>query len=130
MDCMNQTPIVGELQTLSINRGTYIGYKTQRKNMDGTPILTQADAVYFVVKKKWTDEKALITKTIEDMTFDEEGYYHFSITPQDTELLPYGNYVWDFTAVYGDDTYRAKPAHGKFIIGNSAGWIANETEGD
>lgn len=57
MNCSNQTPIVGELQTLSLNRGTSAGYKTQRKNEDGSPILQKADAVYFVVKKKWTDEK-------------------------------------------------------------------------
>lgn len=129
MNCSNQTPIVGELQTLSINRGTSIGYKTQRKNLDGTPILQKADAVYFVVKKKWTDEVALITKTIDDMTFDEEGYYHFKILPSETENLPYGNYVWDFTTEYGENDYRAKPAHGKFIIGNSAGWIVNESQG-
>ena len=129
MNCSNQTPVVGELQTLSINRGTSIGYKTQRKNQDGSPILEEADAVYFIVKKKWTDDKALITKTIDDMTFDEQGYYHFTITPQDTEKLAYGTYVWDFTAVYGDDVYRAKPAHGQFIIGNSAGWIINEKKG-
>lgn len=129
MNCSNQTPIVGELQTLSINRGTSIGYKTQRINQDGTPILEKADAVYFVVKKKWTDEVALITKSIDDMTFDEEGYYHFKILPSETESLPYGTYVWDFTTEYGVNDYRAKPAHGKFIIGNSAGWIANETQG-
>lgn len=129
MDCYNNTPIVGELQTLSLNRGTYVGYKAQRINMDGTPITTKADAVFFVVKKQWTDKNALIIKTIDDMTFDEEGFYHFSINPEDTESLPYGNYVWDFTSMYNNNSYRAKPAHGKFIIGNSAGWIVNQTEG-
>lgn len=129
MDCYNNTPIVGELQTLSLNRGTYVGYKAQRINMDGTPITTKADAVFFVVKKQWTDKNALIIKTIDDMTFDEEGFYHFSIIPEDTENLPYGNYVWDFTSMYNNNAYRAKPAHGKFIIGNSAGWIVNQTEG-
>lgn len=129
MECTSNTPIVGELQTLSINRGTYVGYKAQRINMDGTPILVEADAIYFVVKKQWTDKNAVIIKTLDDMTFDEEGFYHFSINPEDTENLPYGNYVWDFTSVHNDNSYRAKPAHGKFIIGNSAGWIINQTEG-
>lgn len=129
MDCYNNTPIVGELQTLSLNRGTYVGYKAQRLNMDGTPITVKADAIFFVVKKQWTDKNALITKTIDDMTFDEDGFYHFSIVPEDTENLPYGNYVWDFTSVHNDNSYRAKPAHGKFIIGNSACWIVNQTEG-
>lgn len=130
MECSNNTPIVGGLQTLSINRGTSIGYKAQRINADGTPILRQADAIFFVVKKKWTDKNAVIIKTIDDMTFDEQGYYHFTIAPEDTENLPYGSYVWDFTSMYGDNSYRAKPAHGKFIIGNSAGWIVNQTEGN
>lgn len=127
MECTGQTPIVGNLQTLSINRGTYVGYKAQRKKMDGTPITVEADAIYFIVKKKWTDKTALITKTIDDMTFDEQGYYHFSINPEDTENLAYGTYVWDFTSVHNDNSYRAKPAHGYFVIGNSAGWIINET---
>lgn len=130
MECSNNTPIVGGLQTLAINRGTSVGYKAQRIGTDGQPILTKADAVYFVVKRSWADKTALITKTLADMTFDNEGYYHFKINPEDTENLPYGNYVWDFTPVYGDDIYRAKPAHGKFIIGNSAGWIVNETGGN
>jgi len=130
MNCANQTPIVGNLQTLSINRGTYLGLKAQRLNMDGTPILTQADAVYFIIKKNWTDKTALITISLDDMTFDSEGYYHFSIAPSATENLPYGKYVWDFTSVYGDDAYRAKPAHGIFIVGNSSGWIINETNGE
>ena len=126
MDCNTQTPIVGNLQTIAINRGTYLGLKAQRLNMDGTPILLKADGIFFVIKKRWTDKTALITKTLEDMTFDEQGYYHFSISPEDTEDLPYGNYVWDFTSMYNDDAYRAKPAHGIFIIGNSSGWIVNE----
>lgn len=80
------------------------------------------------MKKKWSDKTALITKDLSSMTFDEEGYYHFKLMPEDTEGLPYGTYAWDFTAVEGDNTYRAKPAHGYLIIGNSAGWIVNETE--
>ena len=128
MNCANNTPIVGNLQTISINRGTTLRLKAQRKNIDDEPILIPAQEIYFIVKQKWTDKTALITKDLSDMTFDEYGYYHFTITPQDTENLAYGQYVWDFTPVEGDNTYRAKPAHGYFVIGNSAGWIINETE--
>lgn len=128
MNCVNNTPIVGNLQTIAINRGTSIRLKAQRLDVDGEPILTQAEEIYFIIKKKWTDKTALITKDLSDMTFDSDGFYHFSITPSDTENLSYGRYVWDFTAIEADDTYRAKPAHGFFIVGNSAGWIINETE--
>lgn len=130
MNCARNTntPIVGGLQTIAINRGTTLRLKAQRKYTNGEPILVPAEEIYFVVKKEWTDKTALITKDLSQMTFDEEGYYHFTITPQDTENLPYGEYVWDLTPVEDDNTYRQKPAHGYFVIGNSAGWIVNETE--
>lgn len=130
MNCASNTntPIVGDLQTIAINRGTTLRLKAQRKFIDDTPILSEAQEIYFIVKKRWTDKTALITKDKSDMVFDEEGYYHFTITPQDTENLAYGKYVWDFTPVEDNNAYRAKPAHGYFIVGNSAGWIINETE--
>jgi hypothetical protein len=128
MNCANNTPIVGNLQTISINRGTTLRLKAQRKDAQGEPILTPAQEIYFIVKKRWTDKVALINKSLDDMVFDQEGYYHFTIYPTDTENLPYGQYVWDFTPVEDNNEYRAKPAHGYFVIGNSAGWIVNETE--
>lgn len=128
MNCSQSVPIVGNLQQLSLNRGTTRYYRARRINYSGNPILAKASGVYFVIKKSWRDETPLIKKTIDDMTFDEEGYYHFEINPKDTENIPYGEYVWDFTATNDNDTYRAKPAHGIFIIGNSAGWITNEEE--
>lgn len=128
MNCPKTTPIVGNLQTIGINRGTTLKLKAQRLDANGNPILIQSEEIYFIVKKRWTDEKALITKDLSDMTFDENGYYHFTILPDDTENLDYGTYVWDFTPVDDNNNYRAKPAHGYFVVGNSAGWIINETE--
>ena len=128
MICPNNTPIVGKLQTIGINRGTSLSLKAQRLDLDGNPITTKAEEIYFIVKKRWTDKEALITIDLSQMTFDSDSYYHFTIKPTDTENLPYGKYVWDFTTIEDDDAYRAKPAHGYFIVGNSAGWIVNETE--
>lgn len=128
MNCPNNTPIIGNLQTIGINRGTSINLKAQRLDINNQPILVEAEEIYFIVKKRWTDKTALIIKDSSNMTFDEDGYYHFTITPTDTENLDYGQYVWDFTAVDANETYRAKPAHGYLTIGNSAGWIINETE--
>lgn len=125
--CTN-VPIVGGLQTLSLNRGTSLGLKAQRIDADGNVIMQRAEEIYFTVKNKWTDTTYVIQKSLSDMTFDQQGYYHFTIAPEDTEQLSYGQYVWDFTAVEDNEAYRAKPAHGYFVIGNSAGWIINETE--
>ena len=126
MSYQDNTPIVGNLQTISINRGTTLQLKARRRGSDGQPIIDKAQEIYFVVKKHWTDEKALIKKSLKDMTFDSDGYYHFTIYPEDTEGLRYGQYVWDFTPVENNNLYRSKPAHGYFVVGNSAGWIINE----
>lgn len=128
MNCQNNTPIVGKLQTLQLNRGTTLKLKAQRKDYHGNPILDEAEEIYFCVKNKWTDETPIILKDLDDMTFTEDGYYHFVITPDDTEKLPYGKYVWDFTAIEDNDDYRVKPARGYLIVGNSSCWIENETE--
>lgn len=130
MNCVdnNNTPIVGNLQTLSLNRGTTFKLRGRRIDAEGNPILTTPEELYFIVKKRWTDKTALITKTLEDMEFDEEGYYHFTILPEETENLDYGKYVWDFTPVDDNNIYRQKPAHGYLVVGNSSGWIVNETE--
>lgn len=128
MNCPANTPIVGDLQTVSLNRGTLLKLKGQRKDDEGQVITVAAQEAYFIVKKRWTDKTPVISKSLEDMTFDEEGYYHITLNPEDTENLAYGKYVWDFTAIENDDEYRVKPAHGYLIIGNSSGWIVNETE--
>lgn len=130
MNCVdnNNTPIVGKLQTLSLNRGTTFKLRGRRIDANGEPILTTPEEIYFIVKKRWTDKAALITKTLQDMEFDEDGYYHFTILPEETENLDYGKYVWDFTPVDDNNIYRQKPAHGYLVIGNSSGWIVNETE--
>ena len=85
MNCPNNTPIVGNIQLIGINRGTSIKLKAQRLDVDNEPILTKAEEIYFIVKKRWTDKTALITKDLSDMTFDSQGYYHFTIEPSDTE---------------------------------------------
>ena len=130
MNCVdnNNTPIVGKLQTLSLNRGTTFKLRGRRIDANGEPILTTPEEIYFIVKKRWTDKAALITKTLQDMEFDEDGYYHFTILPEETENLDYGKYVWDFTPVDDNNIYRQKPAHGYLVVGNSSGWIVNETE--
>ena len=118
-----ETPIVGTLQTIKINRGTSQKFTAKRVAEDGTPITTKATTALFVVKPDWTDAEASITKTLDDMEF-ADGTYSISLKPEDTEVLPYVLSVWALT--FTDDGYRVKPAKGYLIIGNSAGWQANE----
>ena len=124
MNYQDSIPIIGELQTIALNRGTTLELSATRRNGQGV-IIEEADEVYFVVKKRWSDKEGLIIKSRKDMTFNN-GKYFFTLFPEDTENLPYGQYVWDFTVVDDNNEYRAKPAHGYLIVGNSAGWISNE----
>ena len=124
MNYQDAIPIIGELQTISLNRGTTLELSAVRKSGSAT-ILEEAENVYFVVKKRWSDKEGLIIKDINDMKF-ENGKYSFTIKPEDTENLPYGQYVWDFTVIDDENAYRIKPAHGYLVVGNSAGWISNE----
>lgn len=43
MNCPNTLPIVGNLQTIGINRGTSIRLKAQRLDANGNPILVKAE---------------------------------------------------------------------------------------
>lgn len=129
MRACSNVPIVGELQTLSLNRGTTLLLKARRIDLDGEPILDVAEQVYFTIKNMWRDTNYRIRKSLGDgMTFDEEGWYHIRITPEDTEDLPYGNYVWDFTVLNDNGGYREKPARGFLVVGNSSGWIVNQED--
>ena len=124
MNYQDSIPIIGELQTIALNRGTTLELSATRRNEQGT-IIDEAEEVYFVVKKRWSDKEGLIVKSLKDMKFNN-GKYTFTLFPEDTENLPYGQYVWDFTVVDDNNEYRVKPAHGYLIVGNSAGWISNE----
>ena len=73
MNCPNTLPIVGNLQTIGINRGTSIRLKAQRLDANGNPILVKAEEIYFIVKKKWTDSAALITKDLSNRPLTKKG---------------------------------------------------------
>lgn len=54
------------------------------------------DTVIFAVKRYCSDRDALIKKT-----FDNEG--NITLTREDTEELPIGNYTYDVTLVHEED---------------------------
>lgn len=81
---------------MQITRGDTKALYFQRKRND-EPILEEIDKVYFTVKTNDDEDnkEIIFQKTKEDMTFDEDGIYHFVINPEDTETLNYGDYVYD-----------------------------------
>lgn len=109
---------------LSIRRGDTKFYKFQRKNKDGEIILEQAEKIYFTVKKSFRTKEALFQKTIEDMTFDEYGTYHFVIEPEDTDELEYGTWKFDLQVV--NDGIKSTIAIGDFIVKEEVTFAENE----
>ena len=106
-------------------RGDTKKYNFQRINFDGNPILQKADKIYFTVKKKFTDSKFVIQKTIDDMTFDEEGIYHFTIESKDTDKLSYGTYVFDIEVI--DKNVKTTLCRDEFKITEEVTFSENES---
>lgn len=109
---------------MNITRGDTKSFKFQRKS-EGQPITAEADNIYFTVKYSNSVEDALIQKTISDMTFDENYFYHFTILPSDTNGLEYGNYSYDIEVKVGD-TYVKTIAKGTFTIEEETTFAENE----
>jgi len=109
---------------MQITRGDTSAYKFQCKNSSGEVILDRADKVYFTVKKSYEDSAAVLQKTIDDMTFDQEGNYHFTIEASDTEMLDYGTYVYDIEITRGSVVKTI--SQGNFKITYEATWANNK----
>ncbi len=109
---------------MQIIRGDTSKFKFQRLDANGDPILIPASRLYFTVKRKATDSAFILQKTIEDFTFDGEGYYHFVIDPADTDAMEFGDYVFDLEVI--TDEYKQTIAIGSFIVGKEVTHAGNE----
>lgn len=109
---------------IQIIRGDTAKYKFKRVNAQGT-ILTRPDALFFSVKETATKEKVVFQKTIEDMWMDEQGFWHFTIEPEDTNGKQYGNYVFDIETI-ANDGIKTTVAYGVFKLLPEVTWVENE----
>lgn len=105
-------------------RGDTRNYRFQRLNADGTPITTRPDKIYFTVKKKDTDKDVVFQKTIDDMTIDDDGTYHFTVEPTDTNGLKYMTYVFDIEVI--TDGVKTTIAKGGFTVESEVTFVENE----
>ena len=110
---------------IELIRGDSLSLKFKRLDANGEPITTQADKVFFTIKKNTDAEDFILQKTIEDMTFDNDGTYHIEILPSDTEELTYGNYVYDLEVCVGSD-YKKTISIGDFVIKEEVTFASNE----
>lgn len=87
---------------MELTRGDTGQYKFQRLDADGEVITATPTAMYFTVKKSYQSSAVAFQKTIDDMEFGEDNYWHFTIDPTDTEALDIGNYVYDIEVTSED----------------------------
>lgn len=113
------------MANISITRGDTKQFKFQRKS-NGQVITTEADEIFFTVKRNNNVENFVFQKTIDDMDFDEEYFYHFTINPEDTNNLPYGTYAYDIEVKI--DNYVKTIALGNFEITKEVTFYTNEGE--
>lgn len=82
---------------MEFTRGDTYKFKFQRLNGNNEVITTKASKMWFTVKENYYTDKIILQKTLEnnDITFDEEYYYHVTINSNDTKELSYKSYVCD-----------------------------------
>lgn len=107
-------------------RGDTVKYKFQRVGGDGQVITTLPDSLYFTVKESANKLNYVFQKNLDDMTFDSDSYYHFTIEPEDTNNLQYGNYAYDIEIIV--DGVKTTVAFGTFTILPEVTWVQNEEE--
>lgn len=101
------------------------GFKFQRKNADGSVIMTTPNSIYFTVKSSFDTPNILLQKEMDDMTMDENGFWHFKLLPEDTAKIPYGVYVCDIQITQDDNV---KTTTGTFKLTGEATWTSTEVD--
>lgn len=112
------------MTNLSQTRGDTATYTFQRKNAGDGIITSTPDALYFTVKKAYTDKTTLIQKKLADMTMAEDGTWSFTIQAGETDMLAFGNYVYDIQV--NDNDAVTTIAKGTFTLTPEATWQSNE----
>ena len=100
---------------ISMIRGDTAKFHFQRLDADGEVITTRPDKLYFSVKNKPQNYSVIFQKTIDDMEFDEEYEWHFTIEPTDTNKMPFpSNYCYDIEVI--DSGVKTTIAYGDFVL--------------
>lgn len=105
-------------------RGDTAKYKFQRKDANGNVITTKADNIYFTLKVNGYSDEVLLQKTIDDMEFDDEYYYHFTIEPSDTDDFSFGTYQYDIEVI--QDGVKTTIARGELQLEEEITWATDE----
>lgn len=85
------------------------------------------DNIYFTVKKNHKERDALFQKTLASGTIElmEDGTYQFTIEPEDTDGLNYGQYVFDIEVV-SESAHIKQTFLGTLVLTQEVTFAANE----
>lgn len=111
---------------MDLIRGDTAKYRFRRYNADGNVIATKADAIYFTVKTNGYSDEILLQKRLEDMEFDEDYYYHLTISPTDTDNFKYGTYQYDIEVVQDGNKTTTR---GEFVVEEEITFASDEEGG-
>ena len=86
---------------ITMARGDMETRTFQIRSPDGTPYTDELDEIYFTVKKDANERSFRFQKRLSDggIISTGDGTYEFTIQPQDTDGMGYGNYVFDIELV-------------------------------
>ena len=82
---------------ISLPRGDIRNFKIAVKETSGDLTALEFDDIFFTAKMTFMNTDYILQKRLSDgdITKDEEGYYLFSLLPEDTNNLPFGEYDFD-----------------------------------
>ena len=110
---------------LRVTRGDTAKFHFHREDAEGETITFKADKIFFSVKNKPEQSEVVFQKTIDDMEFDEEYEYHFTIEPEDTDPLNFHDkYYYDLEVI--DDGVKTTISYGRFILDPEVTHAGNE----
>ena len=92
-------------------------------------ILTASEELYFTVKKNTKTLAYLLQKKLgEGIELGDDGYYHITIDPQDTNSLDYGEYVYDIElkSVQNNNVFVRTFLEGTITLEDEVTWGGNE----
>lgn len=112
---------------LCMTRGDTAKFNFQRLDADGQVITTIADEVFFTVKGSPRNTYPEFQIRLEDMTFDEDGTYHFTVEPTDTNNLDFTKEHWYDLEVI-QDGIKTTIAFGEFNLKPEVTWAINEVQ--
>ena len=99
--------------------------KFNLKDKEGNNIeLTDNDKLYFTVKKTTTSDEKLFQKVYPTDIKYSDGYYSFTIDPEDTDTLDYGEYYYDIELKTG--TIVKTLAINKLILTDEVTFVGDE----